>query len=714
MRQFAFPTDAIRRLASLLSRRRLARALSAAIVLLVAMLAAAPLQAVPPRATDLVKATLDAESATVAPGGRVWFDLHLTVAPGWHVYWRNPGDSGLPTTIEWKLPAGFSAGEINWPVPERFSLGSIANYGYAGSADLLIPLTAPPTLESTSTVPIRASVKYLVCAEICIPGEANLALDLAAGSGAPDPERASQFAAARAKLPIVAPFAAQFGIDANAVRLIVPASALAGTDRPTAAFFPDADNVIDHSAKQKSEPRPGGLVLEMPRSTSPSAAIPTTLNGVLVLRGADGTQRGYLVTAAKTAAPADSSGAVGWWQALVFAFLGGLILNLMPCVLPILSLKLLSFAAVGDPARRHHHGIAYALGVLASFAALGGSLIALRAGGAAIGWGFQLQSPAVVGLLAYLMLAMALSLSGVAELGVGAVGLGGRLAGREGLAGAFFTGVLATVVASPCTAPFMGAALGVALIAPAGWALAIFLALGAGLATPLLAASLVPGVARLLPRPGAWMATLKQILAFPLYGTVAWLVWVLIQEVGPENALMALFGLVLVGFAVWVYGRTRFHPARVRRAGGLLAAAGFVAAVVLLAMVSSARPPAGDLSRPAGGGLAYEAFTPTRLAALNAEHQPVFVNLTAAWCLTCIVNERATLDRDAVRDAFAAHHVTALKGDWTRQDPEIAGFLQSFGRSGVPLYLLYGRNGAPTVLPQLLTEAEMLDAVGRL
>jgi thiol:disulfide interchange protein DsbD len=449
----------------------------------------------------------------------------------------------------------------------------------------------------------------------------------------------------------------------------------------------------------------------MAKSSSPNAAVPKTLDGVLVLHGADGNARGYAISAEQAAPSAsDGGGLIGWWEALVFAFLGGLILNLMPCVFPILSLKVLSFAAVPDPAKRHHHGFAYALGVVLSFAALGGALIALRAGGAAIGWGFQLQSPLVVGLLAYLILAMGLGLSGVAEFGVGLAGFGGRFAGRQGLAGAFFTGVLATVVATPCTAPFMGAALGAAIVAPAALALAIFVALGAGLAAPLLLASLVPGVARILPRPGGWMVTLKQVLAFPLYGTAAWLIWVLIQEVGPEGALMALFGLVLVGFAVWVYGRTRFAAASARHVGAALAAASLAAAVVLAAMQS---PVNGRASIPEDG-LAYEAFTPARLAALTAEHKPVFVNLTAAWCLTCIVNERATLDRDAVRDAFAAHHVVALKGDWTRQDPKIAQFLQSFGRSGVPLYLLYDGDGTPTVLPQILTEANVIDAVGKL
>ena len=681
----------------------------AALLGLASLLLAPAVLAAPPRAADLVRPTLFAEAASVASGQTLWVDLHLTIAPGWHVYWRNPGDSGLPTEIAWTLPSGFAAGEINWPAPERFQLGPIANYGYAGATDLMVPITAPTVLDAAGTVHLGATVRYLVCAEICIPGEGKLALDLPAGDGTSDPAQTARFAAARAALPKMAPFAAHFTAESHDLRLIVPAAAIAGMTKPSAAFFPDADSAIDNSAVPKIEPWQGGLALTFPKSTNPNAAVPVTLDGVLVLRGG-GAATAYQISAVPIVAPAGGEAALaGWGQALLFAFVGGMILNLMPCVFPVLSLKVLSFAGA-DPARRHHHGIAYAAGVVLSFAALGGALMALRAGGAAVGWGFQLQSPLVVGLLAYLMLAMGLSLSGVAEFGAGLAGIGGRLAGREGLGGAFFTGVLASVVATPCTAPFMGAALGAALVAPAPAALAIFVALGAGLAVPVLAASFVPGIGRLLPRPGGWMATLKQVLAFPLYATCAWLVWVLVQEVGPESALMALFGLVLVGFAVWVYGRTQFAAPAGRRVGVGLGAASFVAAVVLAAMLS----PASERAPVVGGGLAYEAFTPARLATLNAEHKPVFVNLTAAWCLTCIVNERATLDRGAVRDAFAAHHIVALKGDWTRQDPEIAAFLQGFGRSGVPLYLLYDGTGTATVLPQILTEAEVIDAVGKL
>ncbi|HTZ35354.1 MAG TPA: protein-disulfide reductase DsbD domain-containing protein, partial [Stellaceae bacterium] len=382
--------------------------------------------AAPPAAADLVRPALYAESATVAPGRTLWLDVHLAIAPGWHVYWRNPGDSGLPTTLRWTLPPGFAAGDIAWPVPERFVLGSIANYGYAGGADLLVPIAVPAGLDGAAPAHLAAALDYLACAEICIPSSATLATDLPVGDGAPDPRQAARFAAARRLVPEPAPFAARFSVADDALRLDLPETALAGIDRPDLVFFPDRDDVIDHSAAQRVERHGDRIALVLAKSSSPAAAVPAELDGVLAVRGADGLVRGYVIAAPPAAPPAQDAApaSAAWWQALLFAFVGGMILNLMPCVFPILSLKLLSFAGA-EPARRHHHGIAYAAGVLASFVGLGGTLVALRAGGAAIGWGFQLQSPPVVGLLAYLMLAMGLSLSGVAEFGAGLVGVGG-------------------------------------------------------------------------------------------------------------------------------------------------------------------------------------------------------------------------------------------------------------------------------------------------
>ena len=703
--------------------------------LAVALAIAAPVRAAGPAVpADPVVARLVAEAGSVMPGGTLWVDLHLDIAPGWHTYWRNPGDAGLPTELAWTLPAGFSAGEIAWPVPERFVAGTIGSYGYHGSADLLVPIAAPATLGPGGAVHLEANANWLVCSDICIPGEAKLALDLpvSAAPRAVDPSVAALFAAVRGSLPQEAGFQTRFAASERAVRLFVPAAALAGIDRPTAAFFPLDANVVNAAVEPKEERRSDGLDLVLARASGPLATLPATLAGVLVLRGADGIERAFSIGAPRAAAtpPQGETGAagaageapVGWWQALLLAFLGGIVLNLMPCVFPVLSLKMLGLAEAAHRAEEWRHGVAYALGVILSFALLGGVLLMLRAGGAAIGWGFQLQSPVVVGLLAYLLFAMGLSLSGVAEFGAGITGIGNRFAGGAGLAGAFATGILATIVATPCTAPFMGAALGFALIAPVPVALLIFVALGCGLALPFVLATAIPGIARHLPRPGAWMVWFKQLLAFPLYGTVAWLIWVLILEVGPGGALAALFGLVAVGFAVWIYGRTRFVGPVGRRLGAGFALTGIAASVILATLLvpADAQPPGaqaggappGDAAAPSG--LNYEKFSTARLDRLAAEHQPVFVNLTAAWCITCLVNERTSLDRAAVRRAFADRHIVALKGDWTRHDPEITALLQKFGRSGVPLYLLYDKAGTPTVLPQILTEASVLEAVGNI
>ena len=695
------------------------RALFAGLIGVIAAFAvAAPAFAAGPAAAlQPVAARLVAETGSIAPGQTLWVDLHLDIAPDWHTYWRNPGDSGLPTEIAWQLPPGFTAGDIVWPVPERFVQGAIGNYGYSRSVDLLVPVAAPATLQPRGVAPLVAKASWLVCSEICIPGEATLTLDLPVGAATPaaDPAKAALFAAARDRLPRPAPFATRFAATGGDVRLSIPLAALAGLDRPTASFFPFTGNVVDAAAAPRQQQRADGLDVALTRARGPTATLPQTLAGVLTLRGADGTERAFTLDAPRAPPSADGGdGIIGWWQALLLALLGGAALNLMPCVFPVLSLKIIALAGSVHRAEERRDGLAYAAGVILSFAALGGMLLLLRAGGDAIGWGFQLQSPVVVGLLAYLLFAMGLSLSGVADFGVGLGGVGGRFAGHSGLAGAFATGVLATIVATPCTAPFMGAALGFALLAPAPVALAIFAALGAGLAAPIVLATAIPALARLLPRPGAWMVWFRQLLAFPLYGTVAWLIWVLIQEVGPGGSFLALLGLVVTGFAVWVYGRTRLAEPAGRRLGAGLAAAGLAAAIILAATLTAADISARTAAAAVRGGLGYQPFSTARLAGLADRHQPVFVNLTAAWCITCLVNEETTLDRAAVRDAFAARGVVALKGDWTRQDPDITAFLQRFGRTGVPLYVLYDKTGTPKVLPQILTEARLLAALDRI
>ena len=684
------------------------------IALVTALCAGSTARAIePPNPQELVRVELVAETASVASAATLWVDVHFAIKPGWHIYWRNPGDSGLPTAIEWNLPPGFSAGSILWPVPERFVQGGIGNYGYAGSADLLVPITAAKDLVPGSTARLTGEASWLVCADICIPGSAELSLSLpvAAGPVAADPAATALFAKIRRLLPVAAPFEARFFADAHAYFLRVPESALVGLHDATGMFFPNDGSLIDHAAETRATRRADGLEIVLPKAAA-AAAVPPTLDGVLVLRGRDGTERAFEISANPlTALPAEDS--LAWWEALLLAFLGGVVLNAMPCVFPILSLKLLSLTrqAHGHRSERLGSGLAYTAGVLASFAALGGGLLALRTGGQAIGWGFQLQTPVFVAVIAYIIFAMGLSLSGVAAFGAGFAATGGRLARRSGLTGTFFTGVLATIVATPCTAPFMGAALGLALIAPAPLAIGIFLALGLGLAAPYLAATVIPGWQRVLPRPGAWMELVKQILAFPLYGTVAWLLWVLIQEVGPSEALGSLFGLVLVGFAVWIYGRTRLAAPLGRSGGAGLAVAGAAAAILLAVSLTTTADRAAAATRPES--LAYEPYTAERLLALESAGTPVFVNLTASWCVTCLINERVALDSEAVRHAFAERGIVALKGDWTSQNPEITALLQQFGRSGVPLYLLYSGKGEPVILPQILTASGMLDALGK-
>jgi thiol:disulfide interchange protein/DsbC/DsbD-like thiol-disulfide interchange protein len=670
----------------------------------------------PPAPQDLVKAALIAEGTSVAQGATLWTDLHLEVKPGWHIYWRNPGDSGLPTSIDWHLPPGFSAGHILWPVPEHFVQNGIGNYGYAGTTDLLVPVTAAKELATGQTAVLAADTSWLVCADICIPGGAKLELKLpvAAQPAAPDTATASLFASARNALPKPAPFETRFVSGARDFRLMVPASAVAGLRNPTGMFFPIGESLIDAAAQPRMARAGDSLEIILPKATPP-VAVPATLDGVVSLRGVDGTRRAYEISA--NPVPVSSpEGGIAWWQALLLAFAGGVVLNAMPCVFTFLSLKLLSVAqqAHGHRSERLSHGLAYTGGVLASFAALGCALLAVRATGQTVGWGFQLQSPVFVAVLAYLLLAMALSLSGVAGFGGSLAAIGGGLARRSGLAGTFFTGVLATIVATPCTAPFMASALGFALIAPAAVAIGVFLMLGFGLAMPYLLASLSTGWQRVLPKPGAWMEIVKQVLAFPLYATVAWLLWVLIQEVGPGEAFGPLFGLVLIGFAVWIYGQTRHAALRGRSLGaGLAAAAGAAALFFAASLTGGADSAPASANTLAQGGLHYEPFSTQRLAALEAEGKPVFVNLTAAWCVTCLINERVALDSDAVRDAFAKRGIVPLKGDWTNQNPEITQLLQQFGRSGVPLYLLYTGKGEPVVLPQILTPASVLDALGK-
>ncbi|WP_462330439.1 protein-disulfide reductase DsbD family protein, partial [Thiohalocapsa halophila] len=545
--------------------------------------------------------------------------------------------------------------------------------------------------------------------------------------------------------------AASLARGSDALRLRVPAAALpASID--DAYFFPETWGLVNHAAPQRwrrEAGADGGNLLLTLTPGDAAGSVPAT--GLLKVAGADGAV-GLRLDATAAAAPGEtgpgaasvsSAGPAGAQDlglplALAFALLGGLVLNLMPCVFPVLAIKALGLAGQGGArfSARALHGLAYTAGVIAFFLALGLLLLALRAGGAAVGWGFQLQSPLFVTLMAYLFVVLGMSLAGALTLGTGLMGIGqgldqgldqgmGRGGGRDGVGkaeghlGAFITGALAALVAAPCTAPFMGAALGYAMTVPWPAALAIVLALGLGMALPFLLLALSPGLARRLPRPGPWMETLKQALAFPMFATAAWLLWVLAVQTGTGGLAAALTGMLVLTFALWVQERTRYVRKPWPRVGVGAAVLGLGLALWLGLGLTGREPGAPSLTAsdagPGAGASAAipaEPYSAERLAAARADGRPVFVNMTAAWCITCLVNERAALSRAAVARAFAERDVLYLKGDWTNRDPAITDYLAGFGRNGVPIYVFYPPDGEPRVLPQVLTEATVLRQIG--
>jgi DsbC/DsbD-like thiol-disulfide interchange protein/cytochrome c biogenesis protein CcdA len=650
-----------------------------------------------------VHARLVAEDKAVAPGGTVTVALEEKIAPRWHTYWKNPGDAGAPTEIQWTLPPGWKAGPIQWPRPKRLPVGPLMDYGYEGTPWLLTTLTAPP--DATGTVTIRAQATWLVCEQICIPEEAALNLTLAVGKQEADPAVAKDFAAARALLPVASPWKLTYALGDN-LDMYVAAPSLAAAHPTSADFFPARAGIIKNAAPQLVGYAKDGLVLRL----TPGNKVNGLLEGLLVLTSSDGSTQALEVSVPPGSVPpaefgsAVPSGDLNLGLAVLFAFLGGIILNVMPCVLPILAMKALSLASHGSEGRKE--SFAYTAGAVASFAALGLAIIALRETGQSVGWGFQLQSPIAVAGFALLVFAVALNLSGLFE--VGSITAGEGLAGRGGVAGAFFTGVLAVAVAAPCTAPFMAAALGFALTQSAISALAVFVALGLGFALPFLLLGVWPRLLAFVPKPGAWMLTFKQFLAFPMYAAAAWLVWVLAQQAGPRGVALILAAMIALALAAWLWSVTRNLSMRRRSIGAVVALLVLFSGVYAVSLLHGAAAASTAQTSKLG-----EPYTAAKLASLRAVNRPVFVDATAAWCITCLVNEDAVLSRDSVKSAFAAKNVAYLVADWTNQNPEVTALLKENGRSGVPLYLYYAPGArTPIMLPQILTESGVLGAIG--
>lgn len=673
-------------------------------------------------ATDEVQVRLISASSQVAPGQTLLLALEQRIAPHWHTYWKNPGDSGQPTSIEWTLPKGATAGQILWPAPKRFDVGPITNYGYEDQVLLLTEVRLPQDLTPGQTTTVTAEASWLVCREECIPQQATLALSIPIGAAAKDSAEATILSTARAALPGKASFQAAARLEGKDLLVTWPASATPEVKQ--ALFMPQDWGRMQHAAKPQLDRVGDDWRLRAPVGEAPAPA-GKPLNGLLLVDGQawevslpvsgtapTSTTPATVVTPveASTAGTSSASGSsISLWGAMGLALIGGLILNLMPCVFPVLAIKALGFLH-GNAGEHRRQGLAYTAGVLIAFAALGGVLLALRGAGGSVGWGFQFHSPLFVLLLAWLMFVLGLSLAGQLQIGAGFAGVGQGLASKPGLSGSFFTGVLATVVATPCTAPFMGAAMAYALAQPAAELMAVFLSLGLGLALPYLALAWWPALQRRMPRPGVWMDVLKQALAFPMFAAAIWLVWVIAQQAGPMGVLVALAGMGLLALAAWIRSVSRNASSRWQWTGTGAAIASLVAAAALLPMLSAIggteSPDAATSGGPQRAAAAdHEPYSPERLAQLRAQGKPVFVNLTASWCITCLVNERVALSTDEVRDAFEKQGVTYLKGDWTRQDPRITELLKQHDRSGVPLYLFYpaGTGSGAQVLPQLLT-----------
>ncbi len=687
-----------------------------------------------PVKTPHVEAELVAATTALVPGEPVTVALRLSMEKGWHTYWQNPGDSGLPTTLAWRLPAGIEAGPIEWPAPRELPVGPLVNYGYEGEVLHLVPLRVPRQLAVGDTVVLAARAEWLVCKEVCIPEGADVTLALPVQNAAPpDPRWGVPIAAARAALP--RPLAgwrssAEGRGDTIALTLVPPARA---ADPGTIRFFPFAPDRIEPSGPQRVTRNGDAYVVTLPVATTLTGGL-DRIAGVVTAAGGFGSVHaatldvaltGSVVAGSKAAAappalnlaPAPMTGGDGATLvlAVVSALLGGLILNLMPCVFPVLTLKVLGFATHNDtrPTLRHEAG-AFAAGVVLTFVALGAALAVLRAAGEQLGWGFQLQSPAVVSALAILFFVLALNLSGVFEFGqLAPSGVTGWTSKNRTL-DAFGSGILAVVVASPCTAPFMGAALGFAMTGSTTAMLVVFVALGVGMALPYVCLAWFPGWRRRLPRPGPWLERFKQALAFPLYATVIWLAWVLGAQRDDDALSRLLIVLLCVGIALWAWRIVRTGGARPWGIAVIIALAGAVTlAWPLFAVAPSAQAKSAGAA-PASDDGAWAAFTPETVAALVASGRPVFVDFTAAWCVTCQVNKRLVLNADDVRARFAEKGVALVRADWTRRDPAITQALAALGRNGVPVYVLYRPGKEPLLLPEVLQRSTMHEVLATL
>jgi thiol:disulfide interchange protein len=652
-------------------------------------------------------AELTSLSPQITPGGTQTIGLVLTIEEHWHVYWVNAGDSGEPPSIKWTLPKGFTAGPLQVPPPQRLPLGPLMDYGYEDQVAYPITLTAPADAK-LGKAHLDAHVSWLVCAQVCLPGKAHLGYDMNVVRG-PIPAAPVVGALGEALNLIPKPLPASMSATAVGDAKHIQLTLKTGSHEEDAEFYPFDSDVIENAADQELQSLPDGIRVTLERAHD-STALPKSLHGVVELSSTEayeitapvtpGVVTSGLTPAAK-AAKQVTPASVTIFGAIGLAFLGGLILNLMPCVFPVLFLKGLALLNSSGEEKKHQrlHGLVYTLGIVASFWVIVALLLILRASGRELGWGFQLQSPGFIAVLASLMFFLALSLAGQFEIGLSLTSAGGELAKKQGYTGSFFTGVLATVVATPCTAPLMGAAVGFALAHSAWVTFTVFTALGIGLALPYLILTMQPQWTKVLPRPGAWMETLKQFTAVPLFGTALWLAWVyahLYSSDGVDRMTRLLVCFLILAIAGWCLGK---WPAKWGSA---------IAAIILIACALAL-----PLRKPAAETMAWQPYTPATFQAARASGKPVFVDFTADWCLSCKFNEAAVLRSAEVEKKLHDDNVQLLKADWTKYDPEITKQLSAVERSGVPTYVIYpaGQNSNADVLPELLTKDIVLKAL---
>jgi thiol:disulfide interchange protein/DsbC/DsbD-like thiol-disulfide interchange protein len=668
-----------------------------AAVLFAALASPAEAQLLGPRR---VETSLHASRAAIAPGESFTVVLRQRILEGWHTYWRNPGAAGEPTDITWTLPPGFEAGPIQWPAPHPLLALGLVNYGYSDEVLLPIEMRASANARPGDTAQFTANIYLVVCSEdTCVPEESTVSFSLPiAAQGRDDPEWAARIAELLANLPRRDDSVTAHITAGEPATLSV---ALPNVREPY--FFAFNRDAVDYGEDQRASSGAEGFSITLPPGVEPPGEEP--IEGLLTYIDGSGARRAAEITATPGPVLPDTSGvqyaaaasldAASLFAAIALAFLGGLILNIMPCVLPVLSVKALSLAGGAQAGQVRRHGALYFVGVMATFLALALALLALRGAGEAVGWGFQLQAPWVTSALALLFFVIGLNLLGVFNIGGGAQNVGAGLAARSGDAGAFFTGVLAAIAATPCTAPFMAGAIGVAVTQSPATMLAIFAALGLGFALPLTLLHFVPGLQRLLPKPGPWMERAKQVLAFPMFAAAIWLAWVLAEQTGAVGVQSLLNVAAALGFLLFVgkWGRAWLA----------------IGALVLVgALAMSWRPILGVERETA---LVSEPWSPARVTELRSQARGVFVNFTAAWCITCKANELAALSSPRVTQAFENENIVYLVADWTNRDETIAAALAEHGRAGVPLYIYYPPDAEPKVLPQLLSEALILETI---